>query len=373
MWISFLIGLAFSAPCNHLAPTQIYGEDFPAYMMLMQGFHPEMKDCFHFFNESTICFSEESAPKDWTVHDVLVQELEANRIVTPATCDPLADNRYWHLHDVSHRTAGGDRHVDFCYQDPQPRTTVYIVDSYLDISHPEFEGRARVGIKVVGGQSNMHGTHVAGLVGGRRVGVNRQAQLVSVQVLNDDGFGSWQEIIAGLEWITKQKDKGIINMSISGARSNIINKVVNRMVQKGYKIVVAAGNDGQDACGFSPASASEAITVGAYASNNRWAAFSNHGRCVDILAPGDTIASAIPNRQYGYMSGTSMAAPLVAGTWSSFPKWNKETLLEKGVERPISGLPARTIKNVVYNGGEGKKRFLSSNSDEFTNQCTFRN
>lgn len=355
MWYVLLVPIVL-ASCPNYWPPMLVG-DYDAYMFRLDGYHPEMAGCFHFFNETTICFADQW-PRDYMHEDVRIAEIEANRIVSQTDCEPLSDTRFWHLHDVSHRTASMREYVDFCYQSPLPETTVYVLDTYMDVDHPEFEGRARLGKQVVPGTSrSLHGTHVGALVGGRRVGVNKKAKIVSVQVLNDDGFGSWQEIIAGLEWVAQQSEKGVINLSISGARSDMINEVVNKMARRGFKIVVAAGNDNQDACNYSPASAKYAITVGAVARQNKWAGFSNYGRCVDLLAPGDTIGSALPNRQYGYMSGTSMAAPLVAGVWSSFKKWDATALLSRGgVNRPISGLPSRTTKKTLFNGGEGKKK-----------------
>lgn len=127
-------------------------------------------------------------------------------------------------------------------------------------------------------------------------------------------------ILQGLEWISRQP-VGIINMSIGGSYSEIVNKVVRSLISRGWKVVVAAGNAHQDACKYSPASEKSVITVGAISKNGDLASFSNYGKCIDVTAPGDTILSTWPGGLAGYMSGTSMATPIVAGMLSLYPEW----------------------------------------------------
>jgi subtilisin family serine protease len=121
------------------------------------------------------------------------------------------------------------------------------------------------------------------------------------------------------------------------------------MVRRGWKIVVAAGNEAADACYTSPASAALAITVGATTQQQRLADFSNFGACVDILAPGDAILSAVPRNRYGYMSGTSMASPIVAGVWSLYPEREPRELLRLTVNNQVPMLPPGTPNRQLYN------------------------
>lgn len=329
------------------------------YILELEDYDPQLKDCAHFFNETTICF-DYTRPEDFDYEGRQVHLVERNHVVKAVGCEEI-DNNWWHLHDISHREPLMQGRPEYCAKDDQPDTTVYIVDTFVDIQHREFEGRASVGVEVVPGTpSSVHGTHVAGLVGGKMAGVNKRAKMVSVVVLNDQGVGSWAEIIRGLEWIAQQQDKGIINMSIGGPRSQIVNNVIRKMVQQGYKIVVAAGNEAKDACNTSPASERTAVTVGAVGRQSQWARFSNFGPCVDILAPGDVIGSALPNNKYGFMSGTSMASPIVAGIWSLFPKWNSKRLVASGVVRTVGGLPPRTTPRHAFNMGQRSLRELFS-------------
>ncbi len=266
--------------------------------------------CSTFFEDLHVCFgmktdvtlAAEGAP-------------EPNILVHASSMDP------WHLHFISH-----PRPIHHPYEynrSKQTDSTVYILDTWIDVDHPEFGGRAKTGLVIATGATNGHGTHVAALVAGATVGVNPSAQIVSVQVLSDSGFGAWSNIIKGLEWVATQPF-GIINLSISGPGSAIINKVIDRMSAEGWKIVVAAGNEAENACKYSPASSKSAITVGATTEKDHFALFSNYGKCVDLLAPGDSIYSAWPKRKYAISSGTSMSSPIVAGVWSLNPHYTRD-------------------------------------------------
>jgi subtilisin family serine protease len=115
-------------------------------------------------------------------------------------------------------------------------------------------------------------------------------------------------------WSTNYPDTvGIASMSLGGGYSSAQNAAVKKMHDAGMLVIVAAGNSNKDACTGSPSSAPEAFTVGASSIDDSRAYFSEFGKCVDIFAPGDQIYSTLPNEKYGYLSGTSMATPFVAG------------------------------------------------------------
>lgn len=105
------------------------------------------------------------------------------------------------------------------------------------------------------------------------------------------------------------------SLSMAGAKSRAINTAIANAANQDILTVVAAGNVAEPACNFSPASAREAITVGAIGMNDMMSDFSNYGSCIDLFAPGEGILSAYINSRYGtaWMSGTSMAAPQVSG------------------------------------------------------------
>ncbi|WP_374196705.1 S8 family peptidase [Streptomyces sp. ISL-96] len=201
----------------------------------------------------------------------------------------------------------------------------YILDTGIDYDHAEFGGRARFGFDAFpvegrfGRDCQGHGTHVAGTVGGATYGVARQADLISVRVLDCEGKGSNATIIAGLEWTARNAaldpDRpAVLNGSLGGSRSYLVNKAATALSDSGVLPVIAAGNDGKDACGVSPASAERVVTVAASDSSDAQTSFSNHGPCVEIYAPGAVIVSARMGGGSVPLNGTSMASPHVAGT-----------------------------------------------------------
>merc|ERR1711879_404082 len=104
-------------------------------------------------------------------------------------------------------------------------------------------------------------------------------------------------------------------MSLGGGKSTALNAAVNAAVDAGVTIIVAAGNEAMDACSFSPASASKAITVMCSDNTDDFCYFSNYGSCTDIIAPGLSITSAWIGSKYAdnTISGTSMSTPHVSG------------------------------------------------------------
>lgn len=152
--------------------------------------------------------------------------------------------------------------------------------------------------------------------------------------------------------------KHIISMSISGSKSPALDAMVNGMVNQGLHVVAAAGNDGRDACGYSPGSASSALTVGATTPSDDLYTKSNWGPCVDVLAPGADIRSAY-NRgddDQMSMSGTSMATPLVSGVkalWlsrkSMLPPVLDAIMLNYATKGVIKSLTPQTVNTLLYN------------------------
>lgn len=170
-----------------------------------------------------------------------------------------------------------------------------------------------------------HGTHVAGIAAAvtnnaRGVaGVGFNAVLMNVKVLDDNGSGQYSWIANGIVWAA---DNGahVINMSLGGpATSSTLEAAVRYAYSRGVVLVAAAGNENTSSPSY-PAYYPECIAVAATDQNDAKASFSNYGAWVDIAAPGVSIYSTLPNhtnrtgvRNYGYLSGTSMAAPHVAG------------------------------------------------------------
>jgi aqualysin 1 len=195
----------------------------------------------------------------------------------------------------------------------------YIVDTGVRPTHEEFAGRLDEGWSIPGQGAedcDGHGTHVAGTVGGKTYGVAPAVTLHPVKVFGCDGRGTTTSVIQGLAWVADHvQQPAVANISLSGASSPAIDLAVTKLVEAGITVVVAAGNGNEDACTSSPARAPAAITVGATSDDDQRASFSNHGSCVDIMAPGVDISSAqqTSDNASGKQSGTSMASPHVAG------------------------------------------------------------
>ena len=209
----------------------------------------------------------------------------------------------------------------------------FIIDTGIRRTHVEFSGRVIAGFDAVSGGTladdcNGHGTHVAGTVGGAVYGVAKGVTLVPVRVLGCTGSGAYSGVIAGVEFVANSSLRpAVANMSLGGGYYAPVNTAVANAVSKGVTMVVAAGNDNQDACNYSPASTPTAITVGATTSVDQRSSFSNYGTCVDLFAPGSSITSAwisrTSNTATNTISGTSMAAPHVAGAAALFLAANR--------------------------------------------------
>ncbi|KAF9180551.1 serine protease [Haplosporangium sp. Z 767] len=207
---------------------------------------------------------------------------------------------------------------------------VYVIDTGINIKHVDFEGRAKWGVTTVPGAPNTddngHGTFVAGVIGSRTFGVAKKVNLIAVKGLNKEGTSTLSQVLAALDWVVKQNArssnrKNVVNLSLGAGYSKVLNSAVDTLVQSGMFIVAAAGNGnevniGQDACGYSPASAPTAFTVGSTNINDQMSSYSNYGQCVNIYAPGERVRSTWigpTNREVYTDSGTSFSAPNVAG------------------------------------------------------------
>lgn len=243
---------------------------------------------------------------------------------SPVTGPGLPQSRdamSWGVDRLDQRTRPLDGH--FAVPLDGTGVTAYVIDTGLMASHEEFTGRAIGGVDTVGDGNgtddcNGHGTHVAGTIAGATMGVAPMARVAPVRVLGCQGDGSVSDVIAGLDWIARTHGAGspaVANMSMSTPSSAALNAAVDRVIADGVTVTVAAGNSNTDACTMSPASDSQAITVGATDDRDARGDFSDYGPCVTLFAPGVDIESAwiTGSKDTEVLSGTSMAAPHAAG------------------------------------------------------------
>jgi hypothetical protein len=208
----------------------------------------------------------------------------------------------------------------YTYPNTAADVHVFVVDTGFAVGHPDFGARATTAADFIGTPTTsdcyLHGTHVAGTIGGTQMGVAKQVNLLSVRVLDCKGIGTTDSVIQGLNFVgTYPTTLKVVNMSLGGDQDAAVDAAVRNLTNNGVPVVVAAGNKNRPACFGSPAEVREAITVGALDQSDRRADFSNWGVCVDLYAPGVDIVSdnADPNGTQLTLSGTSMAAPHVTG------------------------------------------------------------
>ncbi|KAJ3093026.1 serine protease [Quaeritorhiza haematococci] len=239
----------------------------------------------------------------------------------PPSTPPPGSNIPWNLKLISRNTTS--------YVAP-PRegegVDIYVLDTGVNVNHPDFQGRAHYGKSFADNGElndfNGHGTHVSGIIGSQQYGVAKKANLIDVRVFGVKEQSTSANVYQGLQWsINQARASGrpsIINMSLSAEGNDVLLRMgAEEAVKAGVYVVAAAGNNGADACGYSPAGTPNILTVGASTQNNTMAGFSNYGKCVDLLAPGVDIDSTWiggeESRPHQTMSGTSMAAPMVSG------------------------------------------------------------
>jgi oryzin len=296
---------------------------------------------------------------------------------TEQSCDgSTASALSWGLSRVSYSGNIGSGGLPSAFHYPSnggSGATVYVTDTGILTSHVDFGGRASFGYNAVGGSNsdgNGHGTHCAGTIGGATYGVAKGTYLVAVKVLNDQGSGTYPQIISGINYVINNADpyKSFISMSLGGSGPQpALRTAVDNAVAANIAVVVAAGNSNANACNFVPAGFPSVICVGATAlggsGSSRWdsrSTFSNYGNCVHIFAPGTNIRSAWigSNTATNTISGTSMACPHVAGLAANIlsassnmsPSALRSRLIADSqtglIDSPGSGSPNR----LAYNG-----------------------
>lgn len=243
----------------------------------------------------------------------------------------------------------------------------YVVDTGVLKTHTQFSNRmSNAFFDLFGGNGtdcNGHGTHVAGTIAGSTFGVAPAATVIPVRVLDCNGGGSVSGVIAGIDWAINHhtSNPAVMNLSLGTTKSDSLNSAIDRAFADGITVVVAAGNANVDACTTSPSSNKvSALTVGATTRTDVRASYSNFGTCLDMFAPGSEIDSAwiSNNSSTNRLSGTSMAAPHVAGLaaryLSAAPSSSPATVM--------SALINSSTSNVVTSIGTGSPNKLAFGS-----------
>lgn len=206
----------------------------------------------------------------------------------------------------------------------------WIIDTGIDLDHPDLNVNTSLSRTFVtsgpdsrnADDANGHGTHVAGTIGAKNddygvVGVAPGCTLVAIKVLNRNGSGTLSAVIAGVDHVAGNASTGdVANMSLGGGVSTSLDDAVYNAAAGGVLFAIAAGNESSSATNSSPARVNHVnvYTVSAHNSSFSWASFSNYGNPpIDYCAPGVSVYSTYKDKGYATLSGTSMAAPHVAG------------------------------------------------------------
>ncbi|HJR07117.1 MAG TPA: S8 family serine peptidase [Pyrinomonadaceae bacterium] len=270
-------------------------------------------------------------------------------------------NPTWALDRIDQRSLPLD--TKYNYANAGTGVNAYVIDGGIRMTHQEFGGRAAFAFDNVGDgrngtDCNGHGTHVAGIIGGNTYGVAKGVKLWSVRVLNCSNQSLASGILAGIDWVTANHVKpAVANLSFaSGVGNDALDLSVRNLIAAGVTTVVAAGNNNGDASLRSPARVTEAITVAATDENDVKTSLSNFGSIVDVFAPGANIVSAHSTGDADTFTrtGTSSAAPFVAGTAARYLSGNRQAS-PAAVAKAIT---SNATVGKVLNAGEGSPNLL---------------
>jgi len=323
--------------------------------------------------------------------DVDYIELDSEVHTMKEEIPELEKNAPWGLARISHRDSlsFGTFNKYLYSEGAGEGVDAYVIDTGTNIEHVDFEGRASWGKTIPVGDEdidgNGHGTHCSGTIAGKKFGVAKKARVYAVKVLKSNGSGTMSDVVKGVEWAAtahsesvsaakkgkKKNFKGsVANMSLGGGKSRTLDLAVNAAVDAGLHFAVAAGNDNADSCSYSPASAENAVTVGASTLADERAYFSNYGKCNDIFAPGLNILSTWVGSKYAtnIISGTSMASPHICGLLAYMlslqpskdsayavadisPKQLKADMMSIATVGALTDVPEDTANILAWNGG----------------------
>jgi len=243
---------------------------------------------------------------------------------------------------------------------------VYVIDSGIRYTHQEFGGRAFPAVDVTNDQvvecdrndlscaldGKGHGSHCAGSVAGATFGVAPAANVHGIKCMTNSGAGEFSWAAAGFDWVVARGARpAVVSMSL-GAKGTwlVLDAAIDAAVAAGVVVVVAAGNMIADACQYSPAGLSNAITVGSTNRIDLRSGFSNFGSCVDILAPGSDVKSAshLTDTWWAYKSGTSRACPHVAGAAALIHSESPQATVAEVLDTMLTKAETGTIKGLIW-------------------------
>src|SRR2546425_1108304 len=289
--------------------------------------------------------------------DPLVAYVEPDRVASMSGTQQMdANGDPWGLDRIDQRAL--PLSGTYTYASTGAGVHVYLIDTGIWTSHPEFEGRADIVYNNAGGDGqdcSGHGTAVAGIVGSATYGVAKRVFLHGVRIGDCRGNASTSQIIAGLDWVTaNHQTPAVANYPVQTAPSAPLATAIKSLWGPGVVVGTTAGNHTEDAC--LEGSGATPFAVAASTRTDAIASFSNFGSCVKIYAPGENIKSTWLGGSTNTVSGTSFAAPhvtavaaLYKATFGDAPsdtvaKW----ILNNATAGVITGDPPGTPNLLLY-------------------------
>lgn len=267
----------------------------------------------------------------------------------------------WGLDRIDQRDLPYDHR--YWYANKAWSVTAYVIDTGVT-PHPDFADRIAPGVDIVNGDDdpadgNGHGTFVAGIIGGTEFGVAKKIRVAGVKVLSDTGSGTIADVIAGVDWVTANAARpAVANMSLGGGANQALDDAVRNSISSGVTYTLAAGGSASDASNFSPARVAEALTIGASTPDDCMASHTNYGAVVDMFAPGHEIVGPWPGGGSQTLSGSSFAAPHVAGAVAMYLHANptaspadvSAALVAASTPDKLCNVPPGTPNRLLYTG-----------------------
>ena len=328
----------------------------------------------------------------------LHQVMSVPNITLPEEKFQQVDRSLWSLDRVDQRKLGLNGKYNFGAPGDSGTgkgVTVYVLDSGVMMTHQEFtvDGpgtgrRVTSGYDFVenddyAGDCDGHGSHTAGTAVGLTVGFAKDAHAVSVRILDCNGSGTVSNTVAALDWVAQHAQKpAVVLLSLgiqAGSWSRILEDSTRTLIQKyGITVVAASGNSQVDACYIAPANVPEVITVAASDVQNKFNKngqetdiiyyWSNLGPCVNLFAPGVDIYSVcgsskrcpvLANDSYALDTGTSMAAPAVAGVAAIYLEKHPDATPAQVMDAIMSAATSGAIDEKFFMSGTPNKLLYS--------------
>lgn len=276
----------------------------------------------------------------------------------------------WHLDRIDQANPPLDQR--YTYTNTGSGVHVYVIDSGIRSSHNEFGGRVVSDYSAINDGNGTedchgHGTFVASEAAGETFGVAKEATVHAVRILTCDNSGTTAQIVAGMNWVAENHETpNVANMSIQSAGGSpdfFMDRAAAGMIDKGVILVTIAGNFDRGDCMTSPKDPRGIVAAASTIDDERNTGRnpSSYGPCVTAFAPGaDVTAAGIDSDgdvQEGF-SGTSMAAPLIAGTVARALEGNPSMTMEQAKQLIVD----KSTKDVLENVGSGSpNRLLNTN------------